>query len=55
MNYTHGTYLTVSKDGTINFWTQDFQLLKTEISRNCEPKHFHQIISVVNITFGTMF
>ncbi|KAG4072283.1 hypothetical protein HA402_004215 [Bradysia odoriphaga] len=34
VNYTHANYITVSKDGTINFWTQDFKLQKTEISKS---------------------
>lgn len=54
MNYTHGNYITVSKDGTINFWTQDFELQKTEVSKNRETRHFssnHFVLYNTSTTF----
>lgn len=49
MNYTHGTYITVSKDGTINFWTQDFELQKTEVSKNRERRNFSVYLVCINL------
>lgn len=38
-----GNYLTTSKDGTINYWTQNFELQKSEKSKNRNGPVFNRI------------
>lgn len=36
MNNASGSYITASKDGTVIYWTQNFELQRTEKSKNRE-------------------
>lgn len=40
VNYQSGSYITTSKDGTVIYWTPDFEMQRVEKSKNRkQPKY----------------
>lgn len=44
VNYQNGSYITTSKDGTVIYWTPDFEVQRIEKSKNRNNQYIHNLL-----------